>query len=444
MTTLGRSRKGLSFVRGRRSFLRSCLCTCAGLCLPLGGMAHAFRPHYSYLAGRVLTCAGPGFGVLPEYEDGAVLLRGGRILEVGPRAALTVPHGAAVLDLGSATILPGIIDAHVHEAAPASLRRSLLLQGVTAVGDVGSPPGDLRELGRMRDQNGEPVARGFGTGPMFGPPDGYPGRVWPARLGLAVATAGQARTEAMGLLDLMEDASAPAMLKIAFEPGPNPDSPWPVLGLDAARAVVRAAHERGAVVRCHVQELSCLSLALRAGVDTVEHTVVHMGGHSGLRHTGEPVFRGERGALEPGAEYSRRLRELAQAGVMLVPTLEMGVRAAWDGSGALSAVRAFRSWGGQVALGTDAPMRGVRHGMPLGELRLLRRAGLSRAETLRAATAGSACALGREAMLGVIAPGMCADLIAVQGDPCAHLAALEDVVMVIQDGEVVRLEISSA
>ncbi len=398
----------------RRAFLCACLGICGLLCPRVFAASHP----YLCLLGRVID----GSGREPV-EDGAVLLFGGQIAAVGARAEVVVPPGAALLDLRPATILPGVINAHVHNVASTALRRELLLAGVTSVGDVGSPVAQLSALSRCRDTTENRVATAFFSGPMFSPPGGYPGRVWPGGYGMEVSGAVQARRGAKQLLD-----QGATMLKIAFEPGTGP-VPWPVLGLDEAMAVVEVAHERGAVVRCHAQDLSGLSLALEAGVDTVEHTVLHS--------RKEPVFVGARGQLRPGPEYAGLLGRLAKEGIMLVPTLDVGTRSTWDDSGALAAVRLFHEAGGSLALGTDAPMRGVKFGLPLREMELLAQAGLSPLEVLCAATKGSARAVGQEHNLGRIEAGAVADIVVVAGDPLKDFAAMNQVVAVFKAGELV-------
>jgi imidazolonepropionase-like amidohydrolase len=278
----------------------------------------------------------------------------------------------------------------------------------------------LASLDRMQQQGGggELLTGVYGTGPMFGPPGGYPGRIWPEKYGLPVTDERSGREEAENVL-----ARGASMLKIGFEPGPNPDKPWPMLCLDAAKGIVAAAHEQGVVVRCHVQDLSGLELAIDVGVDCVEHTV--------LRSARGPVCVGAPGRKMPGAAYATGLHRLADAGIMLVPTLQMAARAAWDGTGALGAVRLFRAAGGVVGLGTDAPMRGVQHGMPLEEMRLLGLAGLDNEAILHAATLGAAKALGQARERGSLEPGKVADLLVLQQDPAMDISvcALPDLIM---------------
>jgi imidazolonepropionase-like amidohydrolase len=91
-----------------------------------------------------------------------------------------------------------------------------------------------------------------------------------------------------------------------------------------------------------------------------------------------------------------------------------------------------------VLAGTDAPAFLVAPGFDMHrELELLVRAGLSPARALEAATAAPARALRRESEIGGLAPGMRADLIAVEGDPLADISATRRLALVIQNGHIV-------
>lgn len=424
----------------RRGFLRSCLLGAFGLtahlCIPFGmvrpakalTLARSLRPEVMVLMGQVRTCARSST-IPPFYEDGAVLIRNGRIKQVGPRDSIPVPDDAMSLELPGSVIMPGLIDAHVHEVAAVDVRRNLLAQGVTSVGDVGSALEDLAGFTVRRGDDDGPLAGVYGTGPMIGPEGGYPGRVWPEKYGLAVNDARSAGKAAERLLE-----SGATMLKIGFEPGPN--GAWPILDYNVARAVASVAHEHGAVVRCHVQDYSGLDMAIKAGVDVVEHTVLHCADGA--------VFIREKGDLVPGPTYAGALKRLADAGIMLVPTLQMAARAGWDGSGAMAAVRLFREAGGEIGLGTDAPMRGVKQGMFLEEMRLMALAGMDNEAILHAATISAAKAMGQGAHIGSIEPGKAADLIVVADDPAMDIQNLRYLGPVMKDGAILPESYSSS
>jgi imidazolonepropionase-like amidohydrolase len=93
--------------------------------------------------------------------------------------------------------------------------------------------------------------------------------------------------------------------------------------------------------------------------------------------------------------------------------------------------------GVRVAAGTDAGTPLNPHGGIAGELRLMTELGMAPMEALRAATSVAAAALGIEAEVGRVAPGLAADLLAVGCDPLVDLQALSDVRLVLVAGEVI-------
>jgi imidazolonepropionase-like amidohydrolase len=115
----------------------------------------------------------------------------------------------------------------------------------------------------------------------------------------------------------------------------------------------------------------------------------------------------------------------------LTPQDETGIRIV------LGIVRRFHDLGGKAALGTDFIIgEGKQPGMPLGEMEMLRAAGLTPMEVIEAGTRQAAIVCGHGSELGALAPGMLADVIAVDGDPLEDLQAMSRVVLVIKNGEI--------
>ena len=109
--------------------------------------------------------------------DGVVLIDNGMIVEVGSSAAVNVPDGVRVLDAGGGTIMPGLVNAHVH-GVPEGVRRLFLEQGVTSVCETGANRGSLAATPALLDSNGNLAARHFRAGPFVGRPGGYPSTEW--------------------------------------------------------------------------------------------------------------------------------------------------------------------------------------------------------------------------------------------------------------------------
>jgi imidazolonepropionase-like amidohydrolase len=369
-----------------------------------------------------------GTGAPPE-ADMAVVVRRGRVESVQAASALPddVALGARVLAAPGAVILPGIVNCHVHGVhGPQERRERFLLHGVTAIGDAASP---MAALPRLLDSPPGRTATAACTGPMLCPPGGYPLPVHAPDHGLAVASPAQARAAVRRLAD----AGALAV-KLAFEPGPLA-RPWPLFDQPTAAAICDEARRLGLVARCHVEDLGGLGPALDAGVHTVEH-VPHRWMCNG---TPRPVLGPDNLPVEP---YRRLLERMARDRVIMTPTLDVLVRSMWNGPALYEPVRAFAAMGGRIALGNDHPYRRTGAGMPLAEMRLLRRAGLTTAQVIRAATLTAAQACGLKDR-GEIAPGRAADLLVVapetapKADPDMIIEALAAPLWVIKDGGLV-------
>jgi imidazolonepropionase-like amidohydrolase len=322
-----------------------------------------------------------------------VVAAGGRIERVGPAAELVLPAGAVVVDGTGATLLPGFVDTHVHLDFYPPAR--VLAGGVTTVRDLGWPAGRLAALRQGAEAPGA-SPRLLAAGQIVTVPGGYPTRASWAPPGTARPVDGAAEAAA-AVAELA--AAGAAVIKVALDDRVGPTLPAPVLA-----AVVAAAAERGLGVTAHVGGAAEAAKALAAGVDELAHWPFDPAGLP------DPLVDG-----------------LAEA-VVAVPTLHI------DPSPARRAgVRRFLARGGRVLYGTDLGNQGPPPGADVAELRLLVEAGLEPAQALAAATSRAAAHLGL-GDTGRVEPGARADLLLVDGDPVADLAALERVRLVARDG----------
>ena len=189
------------------------------------------------------------------------------------------------------------------------------------------------------------------------------------------------------------------------------------------RAIVTTAHSLGLRVAAHAHGARGIEAAARAGVDSIEHgTFADAAAIQAMRRSNS--------ALVPTLMAFTGVREgLAQH--RYTPAVEAKAREALSHLG--EAARAARAAGVPVVFGTDAGV--YEHGRNAGEFALLVEfAGMSPAEALASATTGAARLLGMENEVGRIAPGMSADLIAVDGDPLAHIRVLEHVAFAMVRG----------
>jgi imidazolonepropionase-like amidohydrolase len=365
-----------------------------------------------FLTGDALVLVGgtliDGTGA-PPVPDAAVVIRNDRIVFAGPRSRVTVSPGADTVNVGGATILPGFIDAHVHDGYSAANLEVWARAGVTTVRDEAVLQSGvlLGDLLARRDTawNAPRYARLVSAGWMITAPGGY------GRLG--VSTADEARQRVNEELDQGAD-----LIKVAVEDGTTVQNSLPVLSTDALLAAVAAAHTRGRLVSAHVTDARFLQTVVDAGVDDAAHV------------TWDPV---------PDALFRRMIARH----ITLVPTLTV-----FEPNGALGQgqanLRRFLQLGGDVALGDDyagLPASQGPHfvlGMPMPEILWMAEAGMTPMQIIVAATRNAAHVCDLDAELGTLEPGKTADVLVVNGDPLRDLNALLNVRLVLHRGVVIR------
>ncbi len=379
-----------------------------------------------------------GTGAAP-ISDGIVVIRADRIAAIGPRADFAIPTSVQVVDAMRGTILPGIINAHVHGTfTPAVRRVYFLLKGVTSVCDMGAT---LKQMPQFaQDHVMGPAARGFKSGPMVTVRGGYPDIVWHADLNYEVATPDEARAAVADLVGRGAD-----VIKITLEPG-GAEDPWPMLDLPQVQAIVQEAHAHGKLVRAHVGRTNgtdVLDIVLKSGIDVIDHVPL-------------PVFsaREAYNLIKDSGHYTMtsadkdRLARLAAGYVIMVPTL--AAHTLWCESPNLTArqkqgcyefyqepVSYFHALGGVVALANDyAADDTLEKGIPLREMQLLLASGLTPMEVIEASTRNSARVCGHGDELGTLEPGKLADVIVVAGEPLVNIETMSQVVVVVKGGQI--------
>jgi imidazolonepropionase-like amidohydrolase len=330
----------------------------------------------------------------PPVQDQTVVAAGGVIERVGPAGEMAVPAAAVVVDGAGGTLLPGVVDAHVHLGFYPPAR--VLAGGVTTVRDLGWPPERLDALRRGAAGPGAASPRLLAAGQIVTVPGGYPTRAPWAPPGTARPVDGAA--EAVRAVAELAGSGA-AVIKVALDDRVGPTLPAPVLA-----ALVGAAGERGLGVTAHIGTAGEAAKALAAGVGELAHW-----------------------PFDPRPLPDALVDALAES-VVAVPTLHIDpTRARRAG------LRRFVARGGRVVYGTDLGNQGPPPAVDVEELRLLVEAGLAPERALAAATSLAAAHLGL-AGVGVVAPGARADLLLVDGDPLEDLAALSRVRLVTRDG----------
>jgi imidazolonepropionase-like amidohydrolase len=380
------------------------------------------------------------------HDGWAVLVRGTQIESAGPVASLNAAN-AAIVDLPGTTLLPGLIEAHSHVLLhpynetswndqvthePLALRiarataslKATIDAGFTTIRDLGTEGAGYADVGLK-----QAVAQKIIPGPrmlvvtraivatgMY-EPKGFPAE-W-------VVPQGAEEADGPNLIRVVRDQAGKGAdwIKLYgdYRVGPNGET-LPTFTQDEMNLAVQTAHSIGRPVAVHAMSPEGMRRAVIAGADTIEH------GDAGTadvfklmaeRHVAlcptlaagdaNAQYAGWKKGSEPEPASIRRKRETFQA------ALAAGVT---------------------IASGSDVGV--FSHGDNARELELMVSYGMKPVDALRSATSIDARILHIESRVGRTAPGLVADLIAVEGDPATDITALRRVKFVMKEGHRLR------
>src|SRR5215472_8086848 len=387
---------------------------------------------------------------------GLVVVANDRIIAVGRNAA--IPAGAETIDLGDATLLPGLMDAHTHLAEPferdyrneelnllkkpvsertldalENLRKTIMA-GITTVRDLGSE--DFIDVG-LRNA----TAAGKITGPRMlvsvhalGSTGGH----CDPFAGYAAGVFGREPDFRDGVIDSPEQArlavrynikNGADVIKTCATGGVlslTDDVDTPQLTQAELDALVDEAHALRRKAAAHAHGASGAKRAIRAGIDSIEHGTF-------LDDEALEMMKARGTYYIPTLMAAQGLKERLSDGY-LPPAVETKARAAMAALDAT--VRKAIARGVKIGVGTDAAV--YPHGRNAGELVRLVELGMKPVDALKAATSGDAQLLGVEDRTGTLEPGKLADIVAVPGNPLETISQVEKVRFVMKDGVVYR------
>ena len=380
-----------------------------------------------------------------------------------------VPRGATVVEGRGRWLLPGLWDTHIHHAfsagglvsseefSPQQLLltwRAYVRNGVTSVVSVGDDK-RLVLAARAAERRGELVApRIFAAGSVFTAPGGHPvGTIMhgeAARIrDLAIEVSDPA--DGRGKLRRLVEDDDVDVIKVIYSTIPGHG---PRLERATLDALIEEAHALGRRVFAHVSTPEEAAECVAAGVDGLEHMALDDGEalnsvFAAARERGifwtPTLCLFDKMAHDGDERYIQDYRPEGSVSHTVLRSLEHPA-ARWHkpapGTVALPWARTVEltgrahAAGVQVALGTDAGMPAVFHGLAVHrELELLVRAGLTATEALAAATTVAAAKVGADARLGAVEPGKEADLVVVRESPLEDIKNTRQVDLVIKRGQ---------
>ncbi|MGW8889375.1 amidohydrolase family protein [Streptomyces sp. NPDC055749] len=380
--------------------------------------------------GRVLVDSGT------YLEDGAVLIEGDSIAAVGPREQMVERAGSEVPHFAfDGTVLPGLIDAHVHLAFdggpdPVStlqgstdevlfedMRRraeQLLLSGVTTARDLGDRGGLALRLAAEIDDRRTPGPRIVSAGTPATTVGGHCHF-------LGGEVSGEAEVRDLVRRNLAAGAGViKAMVTGGGLTKDGPKSHQSQFTAEELTALVDEAHKAGVPVAAHAHGADGITAAVEAGVDTIEHCTWMTSG--GLDFRPDVVKQ----IIDRGITVCPAVSPHWQ----MLPRIFGEERAA----AMFDLVRRMADAGVRLVAGTDAGVQRAGFDGLVPALSFYSHLGLANASIIDMATSEAAMALGLGSTTGRIAPGYRADLLLVDGDPLSDLNALKDVRAVFASG----------
>ena len=429
---------------------KAMLAAAAGAILAMAG-APADAKDLVIHAGRLIDGTGK-----PARDKVSILVHDERITGIQD-GFVPGPKGAEVIDLSTSTVLPGLIDDHVHitqsfhkgdpihsamtrtsfddEIDGVTNARATLMAGFTSIRDVGSDTGVVVALKHAINAGLIPGPRMWVAGTPLGPTGGHgdalngldPELSHPGWTDNLIDSPEQARRTVRRLrregADLIKIMPSGGVMSIGDDPKLQ------LMEDDEIKAVIETAHSLGMKVAAHAHGKQAIDHTIALGVDSIEHsTYSDAESYKLYKAHGTymvPTMLVGSKVYEHAKTHPEDLNpSTAQKALTVVPYMLKNLRSAYEA-------------GVKIAFGTDTFGMSA-HGENAQEFALMVGAGMPPMEAIKAATFNAADLIGDTADIGTIQDGRYADIIAVNGDPLKDIKVLEHVAFVMKGGAVVK------
>ena len=377
-------------------------------------------------------------------ERASVGIADGRIQWIGTEDTNRTDARIVINGAGT-TIIPGLIDAHVHLMSSEYLidddslhsyktvilphwLNGMLLHGVTTIRTLGAP---IRESLEIKEKVAEGLIDGpriVASGPGLTSPQGHPAATmyqqYPDLKKRFVRVATNAKEARAAITEVVE-AGMESPLKLVFHGGEPGGATYKIMGIPALRlapvaleAAIDEAHSQGYRVAVHTNDYEDALVAVLAGVDGLEH-----------------------GVISAPIPDERLLRAMLKHNTFLVSTLRL--QRLLHGSAvqqvAMANLKLLHHGGVTVVVGSDTPVGWTYPGLnTILEIEALVAAGLTPSTAIQAATHNAAVNIELEDQVGRIHEGLFADMVIIKGDPTTDISLLRYPAYVIKNGKLVR------
>lgn len=397
------------------------------------------------------------------YYKGVILIKDGKIYEVGKESEVSIPDDAKIMDVKGKTILPGLIDAHLHitgfktgdvvkeplitpfgvfYARAVNELKALIEAGFTSIGDAGGLIG--LHLKYAVNEGSIVGPRIIAAGPALSQTFGHGDEHYLPIEWVDIRTTKKITPFASLICDGVEECRKAAryalregadFIKIMATGGVMSEKDRPEyiqFTFDEIRAIVEEAEHAKRFVHAHAQGAEGIKNALGAGVRVIAHAIF-------MDEEGFQLANERGGVVIPTLSIAEKLVEKGSE-VGIPEWAIKKIEEVYDYH--IDTIKNAYKNKVMIATGTDFFGGPFKQGENSLELKLLvEKIGMSPREAIIAATRNAAYALGLESKVGTIEKGKLADLIVVDGDPLSEISVLRDInkiLIVLKEGKILK------